>query len=118
MPAQPYFSPPRALFEDGCPDSANMARRRVDNPAVMGSAAFGMIRGFGMSLRHGPRLNLEDPKVKAELCELRQLMADCLDRMDALSLNDLAPHLDLALALFDEGLSGRDPPSAAPDLLQ
>jgi hypothetical protein len=71
-----------------------------------------------MSLRRGPRLNLNDPKVRAELCELRELMALCLDRMDALSLNDLAPHLDLALALFDEGLSGRDQHFAPPDSLQ
>ncbi|MDB5672564.1 MAG: hypothetical protein JWO25_3523 [Alphaproteobacteria bacterium] len=71
-----------------------------------------------MSLRRGPRLNLNDPKVRAELSELRELMANCLDRMDALSLNDLAPHLDLALALFDEGLSGRGPSCAPPDLMQ
>ena len=45
-----------------------------------------------MSLRRGPRLNLNDPKVHAELRELRELMAQCLDRMDALSLNELAPH--------------------------
>jgi hypothetical protein len=71
-----------------------------------------------MSLRRGPRLNLNDPKVRAELSELRELMAHCLDRMDALSLSELAPHLDLALALFDEGLSGRDRQSAPPDSLQ
>ena len=71
-----------------------------------------------MSLRRGPRLNLNDPKVHAELRELRELMAQCLDRMDALSLNELAPHLDLALALFDEGLAGRDVQHAAPDSLQ
>ena len=71
-----------------------------------------------MSLRRGPRLNLNDPKLRAELCELRELMAHCLDRMDALSLSELAPHLDLALALFDEGLSGSDRQCAPPDSLQ
>jgi hypothetical protein len=71
-----------------------------------------------MSLRRGPRLNLNDPAVRAELSELRELMAQCLDRMDALSLNELAPHLDLALALFDEGLSGQNRRVAPPDSLQ
>jgi hypothetical protein len=61
---------------------------------------------------------MNDPKVRTELSELRELMALCLARMDALSLNDLAPHLDLAIARFDEGVGGHDRQSPPSDLLQ
>ncbi len=45
---------------------------------------------------------LADPGTMVELSALRDLMADCLGRMDRLGLTDVAQHLDLALVRFDE----------------
>ena len=61
---------------------------------------------------------LDEGQFNAQLFELRELMVLCLAWVDALVLNDVAPHLDLALARLDEGFARRGNLVPAPDTIQ
>jgi hypothetical protein len=66
----------------------------------------------------GPHANLDDRQLHAQMFELRELMVLCLTWVDALFLNDVAPHLDLALSRLDEGFARRATLVASPEMIQ
>jgi hypothetical protein len=61
---------------------------------------------------------LDDRQLHAQMFELRELMALCLAWTDALFLNEVAPHLDLALARLDEGFARRANLVGPPEMIQ
>ena len=61
---------------------------------------------------------MDDRQLHAQMFELRELMVLCLAWVDALVLNDVAPHLDLALARLDEGFSRRANLVGPPEMIQ
>jgi hypothetical protein len=66
----------------------------------------------------GPQVDLDERQLHAQLFELRELMVLCLAWVDALFLNDVAPHLDLAVARLDACFAERATLVAAPEMLQ
>ena len=65
-----------------------------------------------------PRHEMDDRQLHTQMFELRELMALCLAWTDALVLNDVAPHLDLALARLDEGFARRANLVGPPEMIQ
>ena len=61
---------------------------------------------------------LDDRQLHAQLFELRELMVLCLAWVDALFLDDVAPHLDLAVARLDHCFAKRATLVGPPEMLQ
>ncbi|MDB5672563.1 MAG: hypothetical protein JWO25_3522 [Alphaproteobacteria bacterium] len=65
-----------------------------------------------------PEAKFDDRQLHAQLFELRELMALCLAWVDALPLNDVAPHLDLAIARLDQSFARRANLVSPPEMIQ